>query len=118
MSANQHFLRSATNPNIGYLLGIIDYFQLYTFQKSAERFFKRLMKCNPKLDTSSQPPLIYSTRFIDWTQKIISAVGILRSEVEMSTTLNDRPDDIKKISDMIVDDSGNKPDVLADPIAQ
>lgn len=79
LKENQHFLQSATDPNIGYLLGIIDYFQLYNFQKASERFFKRLMKCNPKLDTSSQPPLIYSKRFIAWSEKIITS--------EKSTTL-------------------------------
>ena len=47
--------------------GIIDYFQLFTIGKSAERFFKRLIKCNPNLETSSQPPPKYYERFIDFT---------------------------------------------------
>lgn len=72
---NHHFIQSAKDSNIGYLIGIIDYFQLYNFQKAAERFFKRLMKCNPKLDTSSQPPMIYSKRFNTWSERIITVAS-------------------------------------------
>ncbi len=70
---NPHYLQSVHNPNLVYLIGIIDYFQLYNMQKAAERFFKRLMKCNPKLDTSSQPPSIYSERFLKWIKMIVSS---------------------------------------------
>ena len=68
---NPHFIQSADDPNIFYLFGIIDYFQLYTFSKAAERFFKRLSKCNPSLDTSSQPPRIYSNRFNKFLERIL-----------------------------------------------
>jgi hypothetical protein len=59
------------NPDIAYYVGIIDYFQKYDYKKSAERFFKRVSKCNPGLDTSSQPPRIYSARFSKFVQQII-----------------------------------------------
>ena len=68
---NPHILRSATDPDRLYFIGIIDYFQLYDFKKALERFFKRLSKCNPGLDTSSQPPKIYSARFSTFIEKII-----------------------------------------------
>lgn len=70
-SGSPHFLEDEADPRKVYLFGIIDYFQLYTWNKSLERFFKRLTKCNPRLDTSSQPPKIYSTRFIKWVDEII-----------------------------------------------
>lgn len=85
VTLNHHFLQSSVDQNIGYLVGIIDYFQLYTMQKAAERFFKRVMKCNPNLDTSSQPPTIYSERFIKWTNKIFTSEGDQStSEVELT----------------------------------
>ena len=69
---NHHILQSINDPDRLFIIGIIDYFQLYDLQKSAERFFKRLMACNPKLDTSSQPPSIYSERFIKWVKAIVT----------------------------------------------
>lgn len=47
-----------------YVIGIIDYFQLYTWGKAIERFVKRVSKCSPNLETSSQPPTHYSNRFV------------------------------------------------------
>lgn len=46
--------------------GIIDYFQRYNFSKAFERFWKRVTNCKPNLQTSSQPPDIYSSRFINF----------------------------------------------------
>jgi len=54
-----------------YVVGIIDYFQLYTFGKSMERFCKRTIKCNCNLETSSQPPDKYAGRFIEYCKGII-----------------------------------------------
>jgi hypothetical protein len=68
---NPHILKSAIDPDRLYFIGIIDYFQLYDFKKALERFFKRLSKCNPGLDTSSQPPKIYSARFSKFIDQII-----------------------------------------------
>jgi len=68
---NPHVFLSASNPDRMYFLGIIDYFQKYTFSKSFERFWKRLTNCNCKLDTSSQPPEIYAKRFSKFMQQII-----------------------------------------------
>lgn len=46
-----------------YMIGIIDYLQRYTWGKAFERAFKKLRKCQPSLETSSQPPKAYSSRF-------------------------------------------------------
>lgn len=51
-----------------YMVGIIDYLQRYTWGKAFERFFKKLRKCKPSLETSSQPPRKYSTRFTKFFQ--------------------------------------------------
>jgi hypothetical protein len=69
---NPHCLRSAIDESRIYFIGIIDYFQLYDFKKAFERFFKRLAKCNPRLDTSSQPPKIYANRFLGFMRTIIT----------------------------------------------
>lgn len=69
---NPHALRSAFDKNRMYFIGIIDYFQLYDYKKAFERFFKRLAKCNPRLDTSSQPPKIYAARFLNFMKNIIT----------------------------------------------
>lgn len=53
LTRNHHIFKCAMQPHICYFIGIIDYFQLYDFQKSAERFLKRTIKCNTKLDTSA-----------------------------------------------------------------
>jgi 1-phosphatidylinositol-4-phosphate 5-kinase len=60
---NYRIMESITDPNICYFFGVVDYFQLFNFNKRLERTLKRLMKCNPKLETSSQPPKRYSRRF-------------------------------------------------------
>ena len=67
---HNHFIQSS-DPNILFIVGIIDYFQQYTWVKAFERCAKRTRKCNPKLDTSSQPPGYYSTRFFEFASKII-----------------------------------------------
>jgi Phosphatidylinositol-4-phosphate 5-Kinase len=67
---NGHHWMESSDEKYIYILGIIDYFQLYTFSKSAERFLKRTQKCNPSLETSAQPPLRYGERFLHFLQKI------------------------------------------------
>lgn len=62
-SRNHRIFKCAETPNLCYFLGIIDYFQLYDFNKRLERFFKSTIKCNCNLDTSAQPPRKYSQRF-------------------------------------------------------
>lgn len=44
---------SIVENEIEYHLGIIDYLQLYDFKKKCEKFAKRIINLNPKLDTSS-----------------------------------------------------------------
>lgn len=62
---NYRVFQSDEDPDIVYFFGIIDYFQLYTTMKKLERFFKMGMKCNFKLETSSQPPERYASRFLN-----------------------------------------------------
>ena len=54
----------------GYLVGIIDYFQLYTLGKAMEKYLKILVNCKLGLDTSSQPPDKYSQRFLKYMREI------------------------------------------------
>lgn len=65
-------MQSQQESNIFYNMGIIDYLQLYTFQKRAERFFKRLRSCDSKLDTSSSDPETYADRFLRFAEKVFS----------------------------------------------
>lgn len=54
----------------GYIVGIIDYFQQYTFSKFLEKYAKRLIYCSCGLDTSSQSSGVYSQRFFNYMMKI------------------------------------------------
>ena len=62
-SRNHHIFKCAKHSNLCYFIGVIDYFQLFDFNKALERFAKKVMKCNLKLDTSAQPPKKYGERF-------------------------------------------------------
>lgn len=55
---------------IYYHIGIIDYLQIYNFQKKLEKLGKQILNLSLNLDTSSQNPRIYSQRFINFVQKI------------------------------------------------
>jgi hypothetical protein len=59
------------DTSIEYHIGIIDYFQLYDMQKSLEKWSKRLIKCERRLDTSSQDCELYANRFIAFVKKIV-----------------------------------------------
>lgn len=69
LEAGGYHLIATPNPEIFYVIGIIDYLQLYTWGKAFERLFKRLKTCNPRLDTSSQPPEKYAARFFRFAEK-------------------------------------------------
>jgi Phosphatidylinositol-4-phosphate 5-Kinase len=73
LGRNPHLLQSGSDENRLFIFGIIDYFQLYDCKKSMEKFFKKLMTCNPSLDTSSQPPKYYADRFIRWVNLILKS---------------------------------------------
>lgn len=64
-NANSRMVLGKTKRLI-YFVGIIDYLQLYTFNKAAERAWKRFSKCSPNLETSSQPPDIYAKRYTNF----------------------------------------------------
>lgn len=59
------------NPDFLYVIGIIDYFQLYTLSKRFEACWKKTKTCSPSLQTSSQPPKYYGDRFFSFVQKIM-----------------------------------------------
>ena len=59
------------NGEFIYFLSIIDYFQLYTFNKFIEKNLKKLYTLNFKLNTSSQPAHYYSNRFLNYIKRII-----------------------------------------------
>lgn len=69
LQAGGYHLIATTDPHYFYVIGIIDYLQLYTWGKAFERFFKRLKTCNPRLDTSAQPPHKYAKRFFTFAEK-------------------------------------------------
>jgi hypothetical protein len=59
-----------SEKQFGYLVGIIDYFQLFTIQKWMEKYLKILVNCKLGLDTSSQPSDKYAQRFNDYMASI------------------------------------------------
>lgn len=54
-----------------YMIGIIDYFQMYTWEKFMEKWTKRIIKVNMNLDTSSQPSGFYAKRFVNYMNRIL-----------------------------------------------
>lgn len=66
---NSHHWLESEDKKFIYIVGLIDYFQLYTFKKKAERFFKKVRQCDSDLETSSQPPYRYGIRFLEFIRK-------------------------------------------------
>jgi len=64
-------LENTRDPGFFYNVGIVDYLQPYNFQKAFEKVMKKVKKLNFRLDTSSQEPVFYSERFLDFVQKIV-----------------------------------------------
>jgi hypothetical protein len=60
---NYRILYCKQDDRFVYFTGIIDYFQRYTTKKKVEKMLKSLMKCDVNLETSSQPPDRYASRF-------------------------------------------------------
>ena len=65
-------LESSKENGMKYHIGIIDYLQPYNYKKILEKYTKKLMKANIKLDTSAQDPIIYSNRFCKFVEKILT----------------------------------------------
>lgn len=63
--------RDPAKGRFAYIFGIIDFFQLYNFGKAFERCAKRTIKCNAKLETSTQPPDKYADRYVKFTKRIL-----------------------------------------------
>ena len=67
---------------IYYHIGIIDYLQPWNFAKKFEKCWKKTIKRNLYLDTSSQNPITYANRFRnELIMKIIK-------EIRISTSVN------------------------------
>ena len=68
------YLFKSTKPNIAYLVCIIDFLQIYNFQKYFETKVKYFISERPSTveAISSVPPDIYCGRFIDFVKKIVS----------------------------------------------
>ena len=66
------YLFKSLNPNVSYIIAIIDFFQLYNFSKFIETKFKYYIKNRPEKITeiSSVPSDVYSNRFIEFIGKI------------------------------------------------
>ena len=66
------YLFKSLNPNVSYIIAIIDFFQLYNFSKFIETKFKYYIKNRPEKITeiSSVPSDVYSNRFIEFISKI------------------------------------------------
>ena len=71
MRENRHHIFKSKDGRFLFAIGIIDYFQLYDLKKRFERSFKQLQKCNPGLETSSQPPKRYANRFSTFVESIM-----------------------------------------------
>jgi len=63
---------SEKEEGIYYNIGIIDYLQPYNFEKKLEKYFKKFQRLDINLDTSTQDPLTYSNRFIEFVRRITS----------------------------------------------
>lgn len=70
--ADLNIFESLDYPDHLYIIGIIDYFQQYTWAKWTERILKKIKTCSPGLETSSQPPKHYSDRFYSFMDKILT----------------------------------------------
>lgn len=57
--------------NQAYMMGVIDYFQLYTYSKCMEKYTKKCLNCKYDLDTSSQPSGYYARRFMNYVKLIM-----------------------------------------------
>ena len=64
-------LKSTAEEGVYYHIGIIDYLQPYNLQKCFEKNWKKLMKVNKDLNTSSQDPDAYFIRFCKFMKEII-----------------------------------------------
>lgn len=63
-------LKSVQEEGVCYHIGIIDYLQPYNLQKYFEKNFKKLLKADKDLNTSSQDPKTYQERFCNFVKDI------------------------------------------------
>ena len=64
-------LENTQEPGMYYNVGIVDYLQPYNFQKQFEKILKKVKKFDVNLETSTQDPQYYSTRFIAFMSALI-----------------------------------------------
>ena len=65
------FVRMHDNMDTYYNIGIIDFLQEFTLKKMMEKNVKKIVNFSPNLDTSSQDPAFYKTRFLKFMEQII-----------------------------------------------
>ncbi len=51
-----------------FIFGIIDILNTFCLKKKMEKFAKKLINLDPKLDTSAQPPQKYADRFVRFVE--------------------------------------------------
>lgn len=74
-SFNPFFSMKSTEEEVYYHIGLVDYLDSFGWTRRAEMYWKRISKCNWKLDTSVQPPTPYSVRFKKYADKICAPDG-------------------------------------------
>ena len=60
---NPFFSMKSQKEDVFFHIGLVDYLDSFKFGRRAEMYWKRISKCNWKLDTSVQPPNPYAQRF-------------------------------------------------------
>lgn len=68
---NMFFLQAAAE-NLVFHLGIIDYLQKYDIHKVLEKYAKKMLRMDLKLDTSAQDPKVYAERFVNFLDSIFT----------------------------------------------
>lgn len=63
---------SDENFEYGYIIGIIDFFQMFTLSKWIEKYYKIFINMRFDLNTSSQPAKVYADRFLSYMERIFS----------------------------------------------
>ena len=72
---NPFFSMKSQKEDVFFHIGLVDYLDSFKFGRRAEMYWKRISKCNWKLDTSVQPPNPYAQRFQRYVDKICSKEG-------------------------------------------
>ena len=79
--------------NFLYIVGIIDFLQLFTIKKQGERFGKNIFSFVKRTNTdfSCKPPKEYATRFRKKVKKVFRKAQIEEYDVALQEELHMRP---------------------------